>query len=74
MNEDELTEQLENLSNEFMAKISEHFKSKGSIVQLESLNFMIASSNRLLEVSGDSVATLRIKKCRKNEQGQIVCP
>ena len=73
MNEEELTRDLQNLSNEFMGTISEHFNSRGFNVQLESLNFLIAASNTVLEVSNDTVPLLRMKRCRKNAQGQIVC-
>jgi len=73
MDNEEIRRDLEILSNEFLNKVLQHFNSNGLNVQLETLDFSIRENDQALEVFRDTNQQLKIKKCRINDQGQIVC-
>ena len=73
MDNEEIKRDLEILSNDFLNKVLQHFNSKGLNVQLETLDFSIRENDQALEALRDTNQHLKIKKCRINNQGQIVC-
>ena len=75
MTRKEIHAELEKLSTEFKAKISESLKLGEAVVQLKSIEFTIEQEKRdknQVEALTHDNNTFTLK-CRINSQGQIVC-
>jgi hypothetical protein len=80
MNQTEINQILEELSNEFGLTVSNHFKERGIDVQLKTLDFNIVNSinktngvKNLEENINESSIEVIATHCYVNEQGQTVC-
>lgn len=80
MEQAEVNKELEILTNKFVSMISDHFKSKNIDVNLENVDFSILYKKKInnelnLQIDEINLKTYKIiTRCRKNDQGQWVCP
>lgn len=80
MNQTEINQELEILSNAFKISVSNHFTEKGLNIQLKTLDFtiikLIDEDNNIEVLEKDKEkppAEIIVLHCYINEQGQTVC-